>query len=62
MDTKTKQNPSEKSGRRKCLHAETDSDNTFFSKFIILESTEDTPYNQVVPFHYWKDTQLHDQN
>ena len=54
MDTKQNQNPSEKNPKLKCPHAEfnsnNDSDQTLFPKFIVLESTEDTPITKLSPF------------
>ena len=49
---KTNQNPSKKSQIFKCPHAETDTDNdsdqTFFLKFIVLGSMEDTPITFII--------------
>ena len=54
MDTKQNQNPSEKNPKLKHPFAESDSDNdsdqTFFPKYIVLESTENTPITKLSPF------------
>ena len=50
----TNQNPSKKTPKLKCPHAESDSDNdpdqTLFPKFILLESMEDSPITKLSPF------------
>ena len=46
----TNQNPSQKKTKLKHPYAESDSDQTLFPKFIMLESMEDTPITKLSPF------------